>query len=114
MPHNLDQDRDRPRRPAVEPEILPPGQPDPRRPRGHAHDSAQIWASVDAGGGQRIFIAKPGPFAFILALLGVGAAVAIVLLLLLGLFVLWLPIIGTVVAGVILLRLLGGPKRRWP
>lgn len=110
MPHNLDQDHDRPRRPTVEPEILPPGQPDPRRAEGRVRDRAQIWTSVDTGGSQRIFIAKPSLFAFILALLGFGTAVAVMLLLLLGLVVLWLPIVGAIVGGVILLRLLGGPR----
>lgn len=112
MPYQPDHDRDRPRRPVSEPEILMPGEPDPRlrqRP-----DDARAHAAFYSIGGQRIVIAQPSPWTMILALLGIGVAVGLVLMLLVGFVVMALPVIGAVVAGVILLRLFSGPARSGP
>jgi hypothetical protein len=75
-----------PERPSVEPEILPPGA-EPSR----IHVSAWTFEGTERAG--RVFLARPGPFAFILALLLIGFVAAIVLVILLGLVVLWIPIL---------------------
>jgi hypothetical protein len=105
-------DRDQPRRPVSEPEILAPGDPDPRLRQ--QPDETRARAAFYAGNGQRIFLAQPSPWTMILALLGVGAAVGIVVMLLVGFVLMALPVIGAVVAGIILLRLLGAPRRGGP
>ena len=105
-------DHDQPRRPVSEPEILMPGEPDPRlrqRP-----DQARAQATFYTPGGQRIFIARPSPWTLIAALLGVGVAVGLVLMLLVGFVVMALPVIGVVIGGIILLRLFSGPGRGGP
>lgn len=117
MPNETDHDRNGPRRPISEPEILMPGEPDPRphrQPDEARLDQARARAAFYSVGGQRIFIAQPSPWTMILALLGVGVAVGLVLMLLVGFVVMALPVIGAVVAGVILLRLFSGPGRGGP
>ncbi len=92
-------DDDRPR----EGEIIPPGHAGPRRPR----DEPQVWV----GRNTRVFIAPVGPWALILGLLGLGAIAVVGAVVFLGLFLLWLPLIGLVAAGAILAALLRGPRR---
>lgn len=50
----------------------------------------------------------------IAVLLSIGAIIGVALLLLIGFVMLWLPVIGVVAAGIILLRLFGGPRRGGP
>jgi hypothetical protein len=83
---------DRPRRPLVEPEILPP---DPRR------ETAGAWTTRT-----RIYAFRPGLLATTLAALALLAVAGTVILLLLGVFLLWLPIAVVVAAAVLLSRLL--------
>jgi hypothetical protein len=69
-----------PERPRAEPEIIPP---DARRdPR----------ASFDGRTTQRVYVARVGPFGFAMAALVVAMFVALVLLLVLGAFVVMLPV----------------------
>jgi hypothetical protein len=91
MSKSLDRDG-MPRRPRAEPEIIPP---DSARPGANA----QIWST------QRVFLARPGPFARWLALLGLAAVVGTVLLVVLGLFLLALPLAGLLVAAYLIGRL---------
>src|SRR5271157_4613799 len=111
MPDPTDSDfRDQPRRPAAEPEIIPPDHPGPQR----TGDRRTTWTVDEAGRSYRIFVAKPSPFAMVLALIGLGAALAIVIFLVLGLFLLWVPVLGIVLCGLVLSALLRGPPRRLP
>jgi hypothetical protein len=112
MSYPTDHDRGRPRRPAVEPEIILPGEPDPRLRR---RDEAKArTAFYNAGNGQRVFVVQPSPWTMIAVLLSIGAIIGVALLLLIGFVMLWLPVIGVVAAGIILLRLFGGPRRGGP
>ncbi|MFL5098049.1 MAG: hypothetical protein ACJ8ES_22325, partial [Xanthobacteraceae bacterium] len=61
-------------RPRVEPEIIPPGQPDPRSRRGPA---------FDGHGTQRVYVARVGPFGFAMVALAVALVLALVFLLVL-------------------------------
>jgi hypothetical protein len=93
--YHSDDDR-RPR----EVEIIPPGQdPHPRNPR-------EVWV-----GRHRVYVVKPGPLGLIVGLLGLGALVALGFIAFLGLFLLWLPILGVIAVGAILSAFLRGPRR---
>lgn len=95
MPNN------EPERPRSEPEIIPPDRTGDAERRA-VHGSAYR----DARGYQRVYVARIGPFGvFLLAL--AGAALSILLLLfVVGAFLIWIPIVGLLVAAAILSSLL--------
>jgi hypothetical protein len=75
---------DKPERPRAEPEILPPdrggGWPPPRY--------------GDAGRGtHRIYVTRIGPFGFALLMLVVGLFAGVMLLILVGAALIWIPIV---------------------
>jgi len=83
-------------------EIIPPDR--------DAHPTRQpgdVWVTR-----HRIYIARPGPFGLLLGLIGLGALAAAGFIAFLGLFLLWLPLLGLIAAGAILSALLRGPRRR--
>jgi hypothetical protein len=90
-------------RPRVEPEIIPPGRAGPRPQRG---------ASFDGRDTQRIYVAQVGPFGFAMVALVVALVLALVFLLLLGAFVVFIPLAGALVAAAVLLSLFRGAFRR--
>lgn len=92
-------------RPRAEPEIIPPGAP-LRSGRFDGFDGSPF--------NQRIFVAKVGPFGIVLVALAIVAIITILLVVLLGALLFWIPIIGVIVAAVILLRFLKSPWRRGP
>ena len=91
-------------RPSAEPEIIPPGKSDEHT----RQRNSRVWVSVDDGRGHRLFFAKPSPWSIALGLLGLGVAAAVVFVVLLGLFVLWLPVAGVLVAAFLVTALLRG------
>ena len=99
--HHSDDDNRRPQKV----EIIPPGEADRDDPW-HRREEGPVWTSR-----QRIYIAHPGPLGMILGLLGLGALFAVGVVVFLGLFVLWLPLLGLIAAGAILAALFRGPKR---
>ncbi|KIZ45868.1 MULTISPECIES: hypothetical protein [Rhodopseudomonas] len=77
-----------PETPRYEPEIIPPdANYDPSRSRGPFQD----------GFSQRIYVARMGPLGFIGLAALVGVVIAVVLVVLLGAFLLWIPIVGLLV-----------------
>ena len=90
--------------PRVEPEIIPPG--DPRARSG----DARMWRSAD--GTQRIYVARVSPFGFGMVMLIVAMIAALFFLLVVGAFIILLPLAGLFLAAVILMGLLRGPFRR--
>jgi hypothetical protein len=90
-------------RPRVEPEILPPGQADPRARRG---------GSFDGRGTQQIYVAQVGPFGFAMVALVVALVLALVFLLVLGAFVIFIPLAGALLAAAVLLTLFRSVFRR--
>jgi hypothetical protein len=92
-------------RPRVEPEIIPPSHPDPR------------WDErmrVDGRNSQRIYVAQVGPFGFALAALAVAIIAALAILLVLGAFVVLIPLAGLVLAGAVIFSMFRGSfRRRW-
>jgi hypothetical protein len=84
-------DHSGPERPRSEPEIIPPGR-----------DDSRIFVSIDDGAGGRVYVARPGPFSIILALLIVGLIVAVVLAALLGFVLIWIPVLIVLIAAAFL------------
>ncbi|MPZ59215.1 MAG: hypothetical protein GEU91_22580 [Rhizobiales bacterium] len=83
-----------PEQPRSEPEIIPPGRSD---------RDGSIWTTVDERGGtHRIYVARPGPFSIIVALLIAGLVLAAIVLLLLGLVLFWIPVVIFIIAAFLL------------
>ena len=76
-----------PERPKVEPEIIPPGERGPS-PRG----ARWVWTSSGRGHGRAVRFETRGPLALVTALLMLGLGSAVVLAILLGLVLLWIPV----------------------
>jgi hypothetical protein len=87
----MSNDVDRPRRPAVEPEIIPPG-----RARSFEGPRDRIYAA------HRIYVSPLGPVGIALIFLILGLLVALLLLAVVGAVLIWIPLLaGAVLAGAI-------------
>jgi hypothetical protein len=76
-----------PSQPRSEPEIIPPG-------RSGRSDPAGIWISLDQDGGtQRVYMARPSLFTIIVALALLGIIAAVMLIVLLSVAVIWIPVV---------------------
>ncbi|HTV37802.1 MAG TPA: hypothetical protein VMF12_15325 [Xanthobacteraceae bacterium] len=88
-------DHERPERPRVEPEIIPPDR------GGRGGDwSRPPWRGGpfgDTRGTQRIFVARLGPFGVALLVLAIAAIVAIILIAALGAVLIWIPVVAVLV-----------------
>jgi hypothetical protein len=91
-----------PERPRVEPEILPPDR------SGRAAGGNGWPPHTHGAGSQRIFVTRIGPFGFALAMLVVGLFAAVLLLLLIGTALIWLPF----VAAILIVGAVAGLLRR--
>ncbi len=78
-----------PEQPRFEPEIIPPGA---------THDPMGTRIFVDQNTTEQIFVGRVGPFGMFMMTLAIGAIIAVVLVLLLGAFLLWIPVVGFLVA----------------
>ena len=87
-------------KPRAEPEIIPPD-------RLHDHEmrrAARLWS--DGASYQRVYVGRIGPLGIFLIALA-GSAIAILLLLLVvGAFLIWIPIVGLIVVALIFSGLL--------
>lgn len=89
--------------PRHEPEIIPPGR------NGAQAEASAVWIRIEERDGvRRLYLKRPGPLSIALALLLAGLVAAVVLVLLAGIVLIWIP----VVVGVILLALLSASLRR--
>lgn len=84
-----------PELPRVEPEIIPP---DRRGP----NDRGRGWAPPPYGfsqtrGTQRIYVGRIGPFGFALIMLVVGLLAVIMLLVLIGAALIWIPVVAVLI-----------------
>ena len=101
---------DRPERPRAEPEIIPPdrgGGPDDRRFGGRGPAWPPPFGTA-AGRTQRVFIGRIGPFGFALLFLVIGMLAAVLLFILIGAALIWIP----VVAVLLVVAAIGGLFRR--
>ena len=96
-------DPNRPERPRVEPEIIPPdrngGQADWCRPpwRGRGFE--------DIRGSQRVYVGRIGPFGIALLLLAVAAIIGIFMIAVLGAVLIWIPVLAVAIVLAALFRL---------
>jgi hypothetical protein len=88
-----------------EPEIIPPGQ----SARPFRRGERKIWISVSGRGDHEVHVIRPGLFSLVIALLLVGVAVAAMLAVLASIVLIWVPIVGLVLAGLVG----SGLVRRW-
>jgi hypothetical protein len=96
---------DEPERPRFEPEILPP---DRSGRTGRGGEGG--WPPYGDGvrGTQRIYVGRIGPFGFALLMLAVGLFAAVLLLILIGTALIWIP----VVAVLLIIAAISGLLRR--
>jgi hypothetical protein len=59
-----------------------------------------------------MYFAKPGPLTAIVAAIVLGAISVITLVIVVGVFLIWIPVIGVIVAALVLSSLLRGYSRR--
>jgi Flp pilus assembly protein TadB len=104
MTHDQVSDRG-PRRPRIEPEIIPPDRDGNAR-----RDPRMTWTAFGGDGVHRIYVMRPGLPSIILALLILGASVALALLVVAGVVLLWLPIL---IGGIVIVLLAGAIRYRW-
>ena len=69
---------------------------------------------IDKRGTERVYIAKPGPLGIILVTLVTGILSAVMLILLLGAFLIWIPVVVLLVAAAVIAGLLRGYFQRAP
>ena len=92
-------DSQRPERPRLEPEIIPPR----RARRGDPEWQPYDWQPyVSAASTQRIYVGRFGPFGFAIIMLIVGIIAAAILLAVVGAILVWIPILALLlVAGAV-------------
>jgi uncharacterized protein (DUF697 family) len=88
-----------------EPKIIPP-------PAG-LRDRDAMWFSVDEPGTHRIFVTRLGPFGVLVLALGICLFAALVLVLVIGAFLIWIPIVALLIAAAIVSALLRQLFLRW-
>jgi hypothetical protein len=88
-----------------EPEIILPGDPDIRSRR-PAHRFGEGYPFVGVRTSHRIYTARLGPFGLILLVLALAIAAAVMLVLLLGAVLFWIPILVLLVAAAVISGLL--------
>ena len=89
-------------KPRSEPEIIPPDSGD-RQSRSSAEG---IRVFLDGGGVRRIYVARLGPLGIFVLVLMIGILFAMMLVLVLGAFLIWIPLVGLLVAAAIVSSLL--------
>jgi hypothetical protein len=94
--------RSTPDRPRSEPEILPPER------RGTGPMPGDQWERIDADGAYRLRVVKLGPVSATLLALGIGAASAVLLVLVFSTLLILIPIVGLLIAAAIIAGLLRG------
>jgi hypothetical protein len=91
-----------------EPEIIPPDHTGQRS----AHTSSRARVFINSHGTERIYIATPGPLGIILVALVASILSAVLLILLLGAFLIWLPLLVFFIAGAVVSGILR--RKFWP
>jgi hypothetical protein len=92
---------------STEPEIIPPSA------GARLRDSDAIWVSFNERGTHRIYVTRLGPFSLVLLALGIGLLAALVLILVIGTFLIWISLVALLVIATIIFALLRQRFRRW-
>ena len=94
MAANSTNDGNEPERPRVEPEIIPPS-------RFGTRDRGQGWPPPNGftqmRGTHRVYVSRIGPFGFALIMLIAGLFAAVLLLILIGAALIWIPVVAVLV-----------------
>jgi hypothetical protein len=96
-------DPNRPERPRIDPEIIPPG-----RARDQADWRRAPWRGSsfeDVRGTHRVYVGRIGPFGIALLLLAIAAIIAIVMIAILGAVLIWIPVLAVAIVLAALFRL---------
>ena len=87
-----------PERPRSEPEIIPPG-----RSGGRDDSQSHIWVwAADREGMRRANVTLPGPFTIFLALALVAMVAGLIVILVLGAVIIWVPIFVLAICGLLI------------
>jgi hypothetical protein len=89
-------------KPRADPEIISPD----RGERQSRSNAAGIRVFLDGDGVRHIYVARLGPVGMVVLALMVGVLFAITLVLVLGVFLIWIPLVGLLVAAAIISGLL--------
>jgi len=92
----------RPERPRLEPEIIPPATS--RRESGWQYEVWSPYASSTAGGTHRLYVGRLGPFGLALLMALIGIVVAVLVLAVVGAILIWIPILALLVAAGVVFR----------
>jgi hypothetical protein len=76
-------------------------------------DSNGVWVSVNERRTHRIYVTRLGPFSLVLLALGIGLVAALVFVLAIGSFLIWISVVALLVTATILSALLRQSFRRW-
>jgi TM2 domain-containing membrane protein YozV len=92
---------------STEPEIIPPSA------GARLRDSDAMWVSFNERGTHRIYVTRLGPFSLVLLALGIGLLAALVFVLAIGTFLIWISLVALLVTATILSTLLRQRFRHW-
>ncbi len=93
MADNSASNSNEPERPRVEPEIIPPSRRGP-------YDRGDGWPPygfTQMRGTHRVYVRRIGPFGFALIMLIAGLLAAVLLLILIGAALIWIPVVAVLV-----------------
>ena len=96
MANNMANNSDEPERPRVEPEIIPPDRGREAGSRGPAWPPPP-YGFTQTRGTHRIYVSRIGPFGFALLMLVVALLTAVMLLVLIGTALIWIPVVAVFV-----------------
>jgi hypothetical protein len=95
------EDSNRPERPRLEPEIIPPA-----RGRRESEWQYDVWRPYvsSTGGTHRLYVARLGPFGLAVLMLLIGIVVAVLVLAVVGAILVWIPILALLLAAGVIFR----------
>jgi hypothetical protein len=76
----------------TEPEIIPPGQEPRDWPRDWPRGRPDPWASFHVHGTRRIYVRRIGPIGILLLAALIGTIAALVFVVMVGAFLIWIPV----------------------
>jgi TM2 domain-containing membrane protein YozV len=91
----------------TEPEIIPPSA------GARLRNSDAMWLSFNERGAHRIYVTRLGPFGLVLLAFGIGLLAALVFVLVIGTFLIWISLGVLLVAATIIFALLRQSLRHW-
>jgi hypothetical protein len=97
------EDSNRPERPRLEPEIIPPASG--RHESGWQYDVWQPYVSPTTGGTHRLYVARLGPIGLAVLMLLIGIVIAVLVLAVVGAILIWIPILALLLAAGVIFRL---------